>query len=133
MTVPPEPSTIARGAEVVCVGVVHVYSGEDAPIVALRKVDLRVAPGEMLAVVGPSGSGKSVTIHAIITSLLYRNSPDNLKFIMVDPKRLEFGPYAKTLIRLPGPNVRRARIIPGNLSGNLPRHKSGARQRRRPA
>jgi S-DNA-T family DNA segregation ATPase FtsK/SpoIIIE len=36
-----------------------------------------------------------VTIHAIITSLLYRNSPDNLKFIMVDPKRVELTLYNK--------------------------------------
>jgi DNA segregation ATPase FtsK/SpoIIIE, S-DNA-T family len=36
-----------------------------------------------------------VTIHAVITSLLYRNSPDNLKFIMVDPKRVELTLYNK--------------------------------------
>lgn len=46
-------------------------------------------------VAGTTGSGKSVTIHAIITSLLYRNSPESLKFIMVDPKRVELTLYNK--------------------------------------
>lgn len=46
-------------------------------------------------IAGATGSGKSVTIHAIITSLLYRNHPDDLKFIMVDPKRVELTLYNK--------------------------------------
>jgi len=46
-----------------------------------------------LMIAGTTGSGKSVTAHAIITSLLYRNSPDMLKFIMVDPKRVELTLY----------------------------------------
>lgn len=44
-------------------------------------------------VAGTTGSGKSVTIHAIITSLLYRNGPDDMKFIFVDPKRVELTLY----------------------------------------
>jgi putative ABC transport system ATP-binding protein len=59
----------AAGAEVVCAGVVHVYSGEDAPIVALRNVDLSVRSGEMLAVIGPSGSGKS-TLLALLAGVM---------------------------------------------------------------
>lgn len=46
-------------------------------------------------VAGATGSGKSVTLHAIIASLLYRNHPDQMKFIMVDPKRVELTLYNK--------------------------------------
>ncbi len=46
-------------------------------------------------IAGATGSGKSVTIHTIITSLLYRNPPENLKFIMIDPKRVELTSYNK--------------------------------------
>ncbi|PAF47993.1 hypothetical protein BKH43_08025 [Helicobacter sp. 13S00401-1] len=46
-----------------------------------------------LLVAGTTGSGKSVGVSSIIISLLYRNSPDNLKFIMIDPKKVEFEPY----------------------------------------
>lgn len=46
-------------------------------------------------IAGATGSGKSVTIHAVITSLLYRNSPENLRFIMIDPKRVELTLYNK--------------------------------------
>jgi len=48
-----------------------------------------------LLIAGATGSGKSVTIHAIITSLLFRNPPNNLKFIMIDPKRVELTLYNK--------------------------------------
>lgn len=46
-----------------------------------------------LLIAGTTGSGKSVTVHNIILSLLYRNSPDELRLIMVDPKRVELTLY----------------------------------------
>jgi len=48
-----------------------------------------------LLIAGATGAGKSVTVHAIITSLLYRNGPEDLRFIMVDPKRVELTLYNK--------------------------------------
>jgi len=44
-------------------------------------------------IAGTTGSGKSVTLHAMINSLLFRNSPEQLRFIMVDPKRVELTLY----------------------------------------
>jgi len=53
--------------------------------------DLAKLPHVLIA--GTTGSGKSVGINAMILSLLYRNSPDDLKFMMIDPKMLEFSIY----------------------------------------
>jgi len=46
-----------------------------------------------LLVAGATGSGKSVAVNTFIVSLLYQNSPETLKFIMVDPKRVELSLY----------------------------------------
>lgn len=46
-----------------------------------------------LLIAGATGSGKSVSIHTIINSLIFRNSPENVKFIMIDPKRVELTLY----------------------------------------
>jgi S-DNA-T family DNA segregation ATPase FtsK/SpoIIIE len=59
----------------------------------LHYADLAKMPHVLIA--GTTGSGKSVTIHAIINSLLYRNGPDNLRLIMIDPKRVELTLYNK--------------------------------------
>ncbi|MBC7981473.1 DNA translocase FtsK 4TM domain-containing protein [Candidatus Parcubacteria bacterium] len=46
-------------------------------------------------IAGTTGSGKSVMIHNVVTSLLYKNSPENLRFIFIDPKRVELTLYNK--------------------------------------
>ena len=53
--------------------------------------DLKKLPHLLIA--GTTGSGKSVGINAMLLSLLYRNSPDTLRLLMIDPKMLEFSIY----------------------------------------
>ncbi len=48
-----------------------------------------------LLVAGATGQGKSVGLNAIITSLLYRKHPSELKFVLIDPKQVEFSLYSK--------------------------------------
>ena len=48
-----------------------------------------------LLVAGATGMGKSVGLNAILTSLLYRKDPSQLKLVLIDPKMVEFSPYAK--------------------------------------
>ena len=74
----PEPLLVALGKDVTGL---MVFS------------DVAKMPHSLIA--GATGAGKSVTIHAIITSLLYRNSPESLRFIMIDPKRVELSVYNK--------------------------------------
>lgn len=47
-----------------------------------------------LLIAGQTGSGKSVMINTLLSSLLYRNSPSEMKLILVDPKHVEMAPYA---------------------------------------
>jgi len=88
--------------------IVRVHEILQAPSFQNRKSDLEIALGKdvsgkcwtadignmpHLLVAGATGSGKSVCLNSIIISLLYENNPDSLRFILVDPKRVEFPIY----------------------------------------
>lgn len=77
-----------------------VFQNSSSPLtVALGKdivgkpfvTDIKKLPHLLIA--GTTGSGKSVGINAMILSLLYRNDPDQLKLMLIDPKMLEFSMY----------------------------------------
>lgn len=76
------------------------WSGVKSPLSFVIGKDIAGQPilGDLakmphLLVAGQTGSGKSVMINDILTSLLYRNSPSDLKLILVDPKQVELKPY----------------------------------------
>lgn len=56
-------------------------------------VDLATLPHLLIG--GSTGQGKSVFLHSLICSLVQNNSPEQVRFVLVDPKRVEFGVYAK--------------------------------------
>src|SRR5690606_18776664 len=53
--------------------------------------DLATMPHLLIA--GSTGTGKSVSVNAMLSSILFRATPDDVRFIMVDPRRLELGMY----------------------------------------
>ncbi|HYN07923.1 MAG TPA: DNA translocase FtsK 4TM domain-containing protein [Vicinamibacterales bacterium] len=53
--------------------------------------DLSTMPHLLIA--GSTGAGKSVSVNAMVSSILFRSTPDDVRFIMIDPKRLELGMY----------------------------------------
>jgi len=57
------------------------------PVVA----DLKKMPHLLIA--GSTGSGKSIFLHSVILSLIYKNTPDTIRFLMIDPKRIELSTY----------------------------------------
>lgn len=54
-------------------------------------VDIDKMPHMLIA--GSTGSGKSIAIHSLLTSLIYKNSPETLRLILIDPKRVELSLY----------------------------------------
>lgn len=72
----PSPLTFALGKDIT--GTVKVCNLQKMP---------------HLLVAGTTGSGKSVCLNAIITSILFKSSPDEVKFIMIDPKQVELSMY----------------------------------------
>ena len=72
-------------------------------------IDLAKAPHLLIA--GSTGSGKSVCMNTLIMSLLFKFSPDELRLIMVDPKRVEFEDYRK-LPHLITPVINDAKKVP---------------------
>lgn len=106
----PIPGKRAVGIEVPNVKAAHVrissilqsaeWAGLNSPLGFAIGKDISGAPivGALdkmphLLVAGQTGSGKSVMINTILTSLLYKNSPSDLKLILVDPKQVELKPY----------------------------------------
>lgn len=76
------------------------YTDSDKPLLAALGKDItghahfaNIARMPHCLIAGTTGSGKSVMIHNLMLSLLYRNSPEQLRFIMVDPKRVELSLY----------------------------------------
>lgn len=106
----PVPGKDVVGIEIPNINVLTIYLREvlESDIFTHSKSPLTIALGKdivgksfvtdlkklpHLLIAGTTGSGKSVGINAMILSLLYKNSPDNLRLLMIDPKMLEFSIY----------------------------------------
>ncbi len=80
-----ETETYARSTSRLTLALGKTIHGE--PFVS----DLATMPHLLIA--GSTGAGKSVSVNAMVSSILFRSSPDDVRFIMIDPKRLELGMY----------------------------------------
>jgi S-DNA-T family DNA segregation ATPase FtsK/SpoIIIE len=80
-----ESETYARSASKLTIALGKTIHGE--PFMA----DLATMPHLLIA--GSTGTGKSVGLNSMLTSILYRSTPDDVRMIMIDPKRLELGMY----------------------------------------
>jgi S-DNA-T family DNA segregation ATPase FtsK/SpoIIIE len=80
-----ESDTYTRSASRLTLALGKTIHGE--PFVS----DLATMPHVLIA--GSTGAGKSVSVNGMITSVLFRATPDDVRFIMIDPKRLELGMY----------------------------------------
>ena len=106
----PIPGKSLIGIEVPNKAIAKVRMGEilKSPEFRKRNTDLLLALGKdvsgnyicsdlkkmpHLLIAGSTNSGKSICVNSIILSLLYQNSPDDLKFILIDPKRVELSLY----------------------------------------
>lgn len=76
------------------------FKDSDSPLLFALGKDVRgelvyadLADMPHLLVAGTTGSGKSICLNCIIMSLIYRNGPDDMKFVMIDPKKVEFPVY----------------------------------------
>ena len=120
---------ISAGAEVVCAGLVHVYTSEQGPIAALRNADLVVKAGEMLAIVGPSGSGKT-TLMLLLSGLLQPTAGsvliDGQDITQLDAPSLSRLRATQALAAAPGPAAQ-----PAALCHDHPEHQ--LRLARRPS
>ncbi len=110
LSVPGKPQTVAIEVPNSISGTVHISSilrsnafkklNTPTPLVLGLDVtgkpvveDLRKQPHLLIA--GATGSGKSVCINTILIGMLMKSSPDNLKLMLVDPKRVELSPYSR--------------------------------------
>ena len=78
--------------------------------IAGRSVFLNLATTPHLLIAGATGAGKSSGINCIITSILMRSTPDQVKLILIDPKQVEMGQYARLphLLTQPVTNPKKA-------------------------
>ena len=94
------PNRVARPVRISEVIGSQAFEESDSPLEAVlgldlagrpSTIDLRKMPHGLIA--GATGSGKSVCINSILTSLLYKATPDELRLLLIDPKMVELAPY----------------------------------------